>query len=244
MGESWGPFHGCSPTSIGCANCYAIMRQMPAYGYKNPQQVQRGTKPTFNKPLRWKQNNPQIIFVCPWSDFFIDDPVADQARPDAWQIMRNTPWHTYRITTKRPQNISKATLPSDWPLPNVWLGVSAENQHWADVRMDILRRIPIHPSAIRWVSAEPLLDPIKFAGPSSLTGFGWVIAGGESSTAQHPPRLVNPQLFLDLAAQCKTAVVPYLLKQLGGTRKCKCHEAYGCRAIPPGPNGRVFQQFP
>ena len=149
-------------------------------------------------------------------------------RDEAWAVMRKYRQHTFWITTKRPENIARM-LPPDWPLPNVWLGVSAENQHWADVRMDILRRIPIHQDSIRWVCAEPLLGPIKFAGPSSLADFGWIISGGESSDRKHPPRPANPQWFLDLAAQCKSVGVPFLLMQLGGITKCKCHKAYGCQ---------------
>jgi len=235
MGESWGCWKGCRPVSTGCANCYSIMRLMPRWYPQNPQQVTLNKD--FNKPNRWK--TPQMVFVCPLSDFFIDDPVANKWRPDAWNIMRNNPQHIFRISTKRPENIH-AMLPNHWPYENVWLGVSTENQHWADVRMDILRQIPIHQRAIRWISAEPLLSTIRFSGPSSLASYGWCISGGESGDRKHPPRQANPQWFLDIAAQCQAANVPFMLKQLGGTGKCRCHKAYGCRAI----NGQTFDQFP
>lgn len=219
------------------------MRQMPNYGYKHPTHVSKNKD--FDKPRHLKK--PSMIFVCPWSDYFIDDPAANDSRDEAWAVMRKYRQHTFWFPTKRPENIARM-LPDDWPLPNVWLGVSAENQHWADVRMDILRRIPIHEDAIRWVCAEPLLGPIRFAGQSSLEGFGWVASGGESGDRKHPPRPNNPQWFLDLAAQCKAAGVPFLLMQLGssslGTGKCRCHGCYGCRAIPPGPHGQVFEEFP
>jgi protein gp37 len=46
-----------------------------------------------------------------------------------------------------------------WPLQNVWLGVSAEDQRRADERIPDLLATP---AAIRFVSAEPLLGPIDF----------------------------------------------------------------------------------
>jgi len=239
MGESWGCWKGCSPVSTGCKNCYATKRIIPRWYNLKPGDV--SVNKDFRKPLRWK--TPQMVFVCPISDFFLDHPAANARRSDAWDVMRRTPQHTYRICTKRPENIV-SMLPPDWPFRNVWLGVSAENQYWADDRMDILRRIPIHPDAIRWVSAEPLLGPIRFSGPSSLNDYGWIISGGESGDKKHPPRPANPQWFLDIAQQCKNENVPFMLKQLGGTSKCKCHKAYGCRAIPLGPNGQTFNQFP
>ena len=73
MGPSLGFWKGCKPVSTGCAQCYAIMRQMPNYGYKHPTQVTRNKD--FDKPRRLKE--PSMVFVCPWSDFFIDDPVAN-----------------------------------------------------------------------------------------------------------------------------------------------------------------------
>jgi len=241
MGESIGFWKGCRPASVGCATCYSIVIQMPGYGYKHPTQVT--VNKDYDKPRRFK--TPSMVFVCPWSDFFLDDPVPNANRDEAWSIMRKYSQHIFWITTKREKNIAKM-LPRDWPLPNVWLGVSTENQHWADKRMDALRQIPIHPDALRFVCAEPLLGPITFSGPSDLKDFGWVISGGERGNRKHPPRL-DPQLdqwFLNLAAQCTNASVPFHLMQRGGISKCKCHASYGCRAIPPGPNGQTFEEFP
>jgi protein gp37 len=248
MGESWGTWKGCSPVSPGCGNCYSLFRVIPRWYGLKPGQVT--VNKDFRKPYRWK--TPQMIFVTPLSDFFIDHPVADKWRPAAWSVMSNTPRHTYRICTKRPENIARM-LPPDWPLPNVWLGVSAENQHWADVRMEMLRSVPIHPKAIRWVSAEPLLGPIRFVGPSSLNGYGWVIDGGESGDSKHPPRRANLDWFRSIRDQCAAAGVPFCHKQHGAASKCRCwrtthppgdplfHEkAFGCRIL----DGRLHDDIP
>lgn len=256
MGESWGPWHGCSgwPRSPGCAQCYAIVRQMPRYKrYRGHEtEVNVGVPQTFKKPLYWTQDNPKMIFVCPWSDFFSDDPTADKWRPLTWKFMRQTWWHTYRISTKYAEHIEDS-LPKDWwpnGYENVWLGVSVENQDYT-WRIDYLRNIP---AKLKWVSAEPLLGPLDLTPYLKSVPLGWVISGGESTDSKHIPRKPDKQWFLDLAAQCKTAGVPFMLKQLGGDHKCTCHRpkkptapnspphepAYGCRII----NGQTFDQFP
>jgi protein gp37 len=51
-------------------------------------------------------------------------------------------------------------MDADWPLPNVWLGVSVENQHFADERIPLLLQTP---AAVRFISAEPLLEPVDLA---------------------------------------------------------------------------------
>jgi protein gp37 len=108
-----------------------------------------------------------------------------------------------------------------WPLPNVWLGVSVENQHWADARIPQLLDTP---AAVRWISAEPLLGPVdlaRFVGEASgLSGdwprlIDWVVAGGESGPGARP---MHPQWARDLRGQCAAAEVPFLFKQWGEWR--------------------------
>jgi len=110
------------------------------------------------------------------SDFFHAD--ADGWRDEAWDVIRRTPNLVYLILTKRPELIRKR-LPDDWGQgwPNVWLGVSCASKQMLN-KMESLRRIPIHPKAVRFLSAEPLLDDIS--SEIDLSGFGWVIVGGES----------------------------------------------------------------
>jgi protein gp37 len=258
MGESWGPWHGCpgakATRSPVCPHCYAVERQMPRYkryrGHEH--EVEIATRHSFLKPLYWTQYDPKMVFVCPWGDFFVDDPTADNWRPHAWKIMNQTWWHTYRICTKFPGHIQHS-LPDDWwpnGYENVWLGVSVENQVAAK-RISYLQQVP---AKLKWVSAEPLMGPVDLT--PYLKDLGWVIAGGMSGDSKHPS--INPperiQWFLDLAQQCKNAKVPFMLKQLGGDHKCTCHRpknptapsspphepAYGCRVIA----NQVFEEFP
>lgn len=119
--STWNPHRGCHKVSAGCLHCYWY-RDAARYGY-NPGEVVR-SKTTFRDPLKWKE--PRKIFVCSWSDFFIEE--ADAWRGEVWDIIRKTPHHTYQICTKRVENIP-ARLPSDWGngYSNVWLGATTEN---------------------------------------------------------------------------------------------------------------------
>lgn len=166
---TWNPFMGCTKVSPGCDFCYAE-RDHVKYGM-NFAEVRR-SKTKFDDPLRWRK--PERIFTCSWSDWFHVD--ADKWRDDAWSIIRHCPQHTFLILTKRPGRI-RHCLPSDWGdgWPNVWLGTSVESNEYLH-RMRVLRDTP---AALRFVSCEPLLGPLP---DLDLTGFQWVIVGGESGS--------------------------------------------------------------
>lgn len=134
------------------------------------------------------------------------------------------------LTPGRPMSISR------WPLPNVWLGVSAEDQTRANERIPDLLETP---AAVRWVSAEPLIGPLdlsristmRFRGaevlnaltgelsgmfgdpcPTRLPRLDWVVPGGESGPDARPMHPDWPRLLRD---QCVEAGVPFLFKQHG-----------------------------
>lgn len=211
--STWNPWYGCTRVSPGCAHCY-MFREMRQYG-RDPEVVTR-SKTKFSDPLRWKE--PRRIFTCSWSDWFHE--AADAWRPEAWDIVRRTPQHTYQILTKRPERI-RAHLPPDWGdgYPNVWLGVSVENQRFAG-RAATLACIP---AAIRFISAEPLLGPVDFdqlivdpvtgAEVHPIVFLDWIIAGGESGSKCRPMREAWARSLRD---QCAENDVAFFLKQLGG----------------------------
>lgn len=95
-----------------------------------------------------------------------------------------------------------------WPLPNVWIGVSVENQETADERIPLLLKTP---AAVRWLSMEPLLGKVDLKGWLS-DGIDWVVAGGESGPQARP---MHPQWPRDIRDQCAAANVPFLMKQWG-----------------------------
>jgi protein gp37 len=120
---------------------------------------------------------------------------------------------------------------ANWPLPNVWLGVSVEDQQRADERIPDLLSTP---AAIRWLSCEPLLGPVdllsipahgwcfpgtgeKWGGRASALrldgrGLDWIVVGGESGKGARP---MHPAWARSLREQCAAAGVPFFFKQYG-----------------------------
>jgi protein gp37 len=182
--------------------------------------VQR-SKTKFAEPLKWRE--PRRIFTCSWSDWFIAE--ADGWRADAWDVIRQTPQHTYMILTKRPERIL-AHLPTDWGdgWPNVWLGVSVENQLLAEKRIPLLQQVP---AVVRFLSCEPLLGPLH----PDLTGIHWLIAGGESGPNFRP---MHPDWALSLRDQCQREGVPFWFKQQAGPRS----------EMNPVLDGREWRELP
>lgn len=184
---TWSPTLGCTKVSEGCDHCYAmrtvhrmsfnpnekiwsaaegLTENRPGVGvvWTN---VVRTLPGRLNLPLHWTK--PRRIFVDSQSDLF-HDAVPDDFIAQVFMVMAQTPRHTYQILTKRPgrmRSLLRRWTPvtgappwvhtGPWPLPNVWLGVSVEDQHWADVRIPILLETP---AAVRWISAEPLIGPV------------------------------------------------------------------------------------
>lgn len=204
--STWNPWHGCRKVSPGCKYCY-MYRDKERYG-QDPTKVVR-SKTTFRNPLKWA--DPRIIFTCSWSDWFIEE--ADDWRDDAWEVIRQTPHHTYQILTKRPERIA-GRLPWDPygdPWPNVWLGVSVESEDylWRTVELGVI------PAAVRFISAEPLLGPITFG--RALDAMHWVIVGGESGP-NGKRRDMKVEWASDIADQCAASGIPLFVKQDSGPK--------------------------
>lgn len=208
--KTWNPWRGCTKISPGCVNCYMFTAQS-RYG-RNPHEVVR-TK-TWRDPIKWQKraeadNRQELIFTCSWSDWFHHD--ADPWRDEAWDLVRQTPNLIYQILTKRQEDI-RSRLPKDWGedgYPNVWLGVSVEDQRFGLPRIDVLREIP---AVVRFLSIEPLLEDL---GEIDLTGIDWVICGGESGPGYRPMEHAWARSIRD---QCREAGVPFFFKQSAAPR--------------------------
>lgn len=208
----------------------------------------------LHQPLQWTR--PRRIFVCAHGDLF-HESVPDDWIERVFAVMAQATHHTFQVLTKRPARMREwfnkprtynssacgSTVEGvvrhtaghprgfQWPLPNVWLGVSVEDQAAADARIPDLLSTP---AAVRWISAEPLLGPVNLtrvtvAGKGwhdTLAGWrdcddypgrehtiDWVVVGGESGPGARP---MNPQWVRDLRDQCMLhADVPFLFKQWG-----------------------------
>lgn len=252
--ETWNPVTGCSKVSQGCKNCYALREwtrlaaNPKATAYFGRAFTDVACHPErLDAPLRWTK--PRKIFVNSMSDLF-HEAVPFEFIDQVFAVMALSRRHIFQVLTKRPERmldyltgLGKSakrmddaartlgyTLEFDgvslvsWPLPNVWLGVSAEDQATANERIPILLRTP---AAVRWLSAEPLLgavDLLSVVMPDGDTlsaslyndgesaGLDWVVVGGESGPKARP---MHPKWVFSLRDQCAKAGVPFLFKQWG-----------------------------
>lgn len=248
---TWNPLRGCTAVSAGCDHCYAKTLHERFHGPGSFDTITL-VPGLLDQPLRWRR--PRRVFVNSMSDLFHRD-VPDEYIAEVFAVMAAAPRHTFQLLTKRPGRmrsllptsrfqtlvrnrvftINRFAGPASWPLPNVWLGVSAEDQHWADVRIPVLLDTL---AAVRFVSAEPLLGPIDFFGTLVdghrprlnywLTGrpgfdgpdreltvgprLDWVIAGGESGPGARP---MHSDWVRQIRDACAHAEVPFLFKQWG-----------------------------
>jgi protein gp37 len=143
------------------------------------------------------------VFVNSMSDLFHDD-ISESFIRRVFDVMVATPQHTYQVLTKRSRRLTRLAGSLPWP-PNVWMGVSVENQSYV-FRAEHLRQVP---AAVRFLSVEPLLGPVALA----LDGLHWVIVGGESG---HRARVVDARWVEAIRDQCVEAGVPFFFKQWGG----------------------------
>lgn len=212
---TWNPTTGCDRTSPGCDHCYALtlakrLKAMGVAKYQadgDPRTSGPGFRLTLhedvlNAPHGWRQ--PRLVFVNSMSDLFHDQvPLEFISR--VFDVMRDTPQHTYQVLTKRSQRLRSVARELVWP-PNLWMGVSIENARYK-FRIDHLRSVN---AAVRFISAEPLLGPL---GALDLTGIDWVIAGGESGPSA---RVMDISWGREVRDQCTAAGVSFFFKQWGG----------------------------
>jgi protein gp37 len=186
-----------------------MYRDKERYG-QDPTSVIKSQPKTFNAPLTWKE--PKLIFLASWSDFFIKE--ADAWREEAWKIIKATPQHTYQILTKRPERI-KDCLPADWGkgYPNVWLGVSVENQKNTSRISELVK----NHAAINFISFEPLLGEIDLRKVSDLHLIDWAIIGGESGndTGKYKYRPCDMSWIKSLIVGLERKKIAVFVKQLG-----------------------------
>lgn len=215
---TWNPVTGCTEVSPGCDHCYAktfAERWRGIKGHHYEQGFDLKLWPSrLNYPIDWKK--PKHIFVNSMSDLFHRD-VPDRFILDVFAVMAQADHHIFQVLTKRPNRLvymipkitAELALYSDrvepWP-DHIWMGVSIEtlSYHW---RIEQLKQVP---AAIRFVSAEPLLDSLAGI---NLEGIHWLIAGGESG---HNYRICKPEWVRELRDICQNHQIAFFFKQWGG----------------------------
>lgn len=169
-----------------------------------------------------------------------------EAEQRGWNVSE---WAWHKFNTGISSELNIAQIPKG--LPNVWIGVSVENQETSDERIPLLLQTP---AAVRWISAEPLLGSVDLGLLGTLprsqhTNYTqthdllhWVVCGGESGSSARP---MHPDWARSLRDQCQAAGVPFLFKQWGEwAPNCLCRKSTGCVEIPrpqPGKMGCMFR---
>lgn len=224
--KTFNPWWGCARVSRACDGCYAEQLAKrwghDIWGRTGPRWMMGDNY--WRQPVKWNRQaaaagQPLRVFCASMADILERHPVPeisaqlDAARTRLWGLIEQTPWLTWMLLTKRPENyLGMTPWGSDWPV-NVWPGVTTESQEWADERIPYLQALPVHEDAVRFVSAEPLTSALDLspylAGPTPV---GWVITGGESGSAAKPS---HPFWFSNTQAQAQAAGVPFHHKQWG-----------------------------
>ena len=161
----WHPVIGCAQQiSEVCKDCIAksqawdeFQRSTQGYWEAKPNNPQLHPTQLMEPIMR---RNPQDILVAPLSDLFQPD-IDDSVRQRVFTVMKNATQHRFFILTKNPAYMRRffrtRAAELSWPLPNVWLGVSVEDQESYDKRIYELLQTP---AANYWVAFEPLMRPI------------------------------------------------------------------------------------
>ena len=231
--QTWNPSAGCTKISSGCQNCYAEtmairLQAMGVEGYENGFKFNL-VPSRLNDP--YKRKKPTVFFVNSMSDIFHKD-MPEEYLDRIFEIIENTPQHTYQILTKRANRMydyfSKKPVPS-----NIWLGVTVDNRKEGLPRIDKLRKIK---ATVLFLSVEPLLENI---GAIKLTNIDWVIVGGESGNRARP---MEKEWVLNIKRQCEKNDVAFFFKQWGtwGADKVKRNKKLNGKEI----DGKIWQQFP
>lgn len=241
--ETINPVIGCTKCSPGCENCYAerMAGRLAHMGNANYAHVmtdgQWNGRTVFvpeqlQKVYRWRRR--RRIFVDSMGDLF-HESVDVHSIHRVFVAAADNPHHTFLLLTKRPEAMLSYFIwcsavgtaqglyelckrDVQWPLKNVWLGVTVCNQDEADEKIPILMRCPAAENQ-RFISVEPMLGPVNLMGGAYLLcgkgpgdGIRHVICGGESGPGA---RCVNPAWVRSLRDQCGALGKPFMFKQWG-----------------------------
>lgn len=224
---TFNPWWGCTRVSPACAHCYADSSSK-RFGF--PDLWSEGGERRFfgdshwHDPIRWnrkaeKDGKPRLIFCASMADVFEEHPAVVAERERLWELIEATPWLTWQLLTKRPENVARM-VPEMWSAlgapANVWLGTSIENAKFS-WRAKAIQEVdaPVH-----FLSCEPLLGSLFDTKGGrrealDLTGIEWVIGGGESGPHFRETKV---EWAAELRDAAKAEGIPFFWKQNGGIR--------------------------
>ncbi len=242
--HTFNPWIGCTKVSAGCQNCYAErmahQRQWAEWGAGKPRR--RAAESTLRQPFAWNRRAErtgvrEVVFCGSLMDVF-DPEVPDEWRDQLFATIALTPYLDWPLLTKRPERaveylaatpngpgvrILPGQIIDTWPLPNVWVGVSVEDQKTADERLPHLMQLAALGWPV-WVSYEPALGPVDWGllldamilrrgePPRNERVVQGIVVGGESGPGAQP---MHPDWACQTRDQCAEAGVKFFFKQWG-----------------------------
>lgn len=227
--HTWNPTRGCTPVSAGCVNCYA--KRMAAWRFKDKEFKPKIIEGRLDEPFRWQK--PRLVFVGSMGDIFHHD-IPTYFLHDLFATMAANQKHVFQLLTKYEDRMYEF-LTSDyfpngfredygtqieWPLPNVWMGVTGETQ--ADLNRRAWKLLE-SPAAVRFVNLEPLLEPVDLNAGELICKIwrrgltigkylDWVVVGGENGPGA---RECREEWVGDIYKQCVEEHVSFFFKQSG-----------------------------
>lgn len=243
---TFNPWWGCTKVSPGCAHCYAE-RDSKRYGFKlwGPDSERRFFSDAhWNEPLKWNRKaqasgQPFRVFCASMADVFEDRRDLDAPRARLFDLIERTPFLTWLLLTKRPENMIRLG-PDRWNVwpTNVWALMTAEDQAHFDMRIKSFMSVP---AGILGISYEPAKSRIDFRGylGGAKGGIDWLICGGESGPGADPMHVSWARSARDQAVASGCA---FFFKQWGE------YNSYGQRVGKKVAgkllDGREWREFP
>lgn len=249
--HTFNPWIGCTKISPGCDHCYAESLNHrwgnDNWGKGKPRRITSDAN--WLEPLKWnkvaqQEHRQHLVFCASLADVF-DDEAPEGARERLWDLIDMTPHLTWQLLTKRPQRLTRYLPQRGFKFNNIWLGSSAENQQFYDLRWPWLRLAAIDLDAVSFISYEPALGPLlidPFARrleerretrrdlidlidpPPRRFVPDWIIFGGESGHGRRPMEIMWAE---ELMRECEMWEVKFFMKQVSASTPVK-----GAHLIP------------
>lgn len=222
--HTFNPWIGCTKVSAGCDHCYAETLNHrwgnDNWGKGKPRRLTSNSN--WREPLKWNKAAEAAgikakVFCASLADV-MDDEAPEGARERLWGLIDITPNLIWQLLTKRPQRYTSYLPPDGFRHENVWLGTSAENQHFYDIRWGVLRIIAKEFDCVSWISYEPALGPLSMIdSPIAHIDDGyvkspdWIICGGESGPGH---RSMDQKWAENIQCECEGIGVKFFMKQM------------------------------
>ena len=244
--HTFNPWWGCTEVTPGCDNCYA--RVLDArwggdhWGKGKPRRT-FGNK-HWEEPWKWNKDAEASgvkakVFCASMADV-MDDEAPEGQRERLWDVIDHTPHLIWQLLTKRPTRYTSYLPPEGFKHGNVWLGTSAENQHFYDLRWSVLRVVANDYDLTSFISYEPALGPLRILGFAHNhendrfeTVPDWIICGGESGSGR---RTMEQKWAENLQSECEIAGVAFWMKQMSAQTPDKGYDLI--------PAHLLIRQFP